>query len=156
MNIVLASISLAIILLIWGALIAWQWYSVYRFSRKVFIARRKTGEILAHVEEGKFVKAYVQSEGPRATTYLFACAVLATIFVPAGMTAFSFSWQFFWQLTSEPEVFRRGTMIHVFAMVLAGMAVMILVVVLGMRRYHSNVPVKINKLIDTLNKSGSR
>lgn len=151
MDIVFMSASLAIVLVFWGALIAWRWRATYQFSKQLFIARRRTGEIMAHVNEVEFVAAYVRSEGPRAATYTFVCALFAAILVPTGMVAFSVAWQICWQLTGELEVFRRGTMVHVFAMVLVGMAVMILVSMIGMRRYHSKVPVKINKAIKDLN-----
>lgn len=151
MDIVFMAASLAIALVFWGALLAWRWRATYQFSKQLFIARRRTGEIMAHVDEAAFVAAYVRSEGPRAATYTFICAVVAAILVPVGMVAFSVAWQICWQLTGELEVFRRGTMIHVFAMVLVGMVVMILVSMIGMRRYHSKVPIKINKAIKDLN-----
>lgn len=151
MDIVFASISLATVLLVWGALIVWRWHSTYQFSKQVFAVRQESGEVKAHVKEIDFVEAYMRSEGPRAATYIFVCAVSSAILVPIGMIAFSVVWQICWELTGAKEVFRRGTMVHVFAMMLAGMATMILISMFGMRRFHSNVPVRLDKAIRVLN-----
>lgn len=155
MDIVFASVLLASVLLFWGAVIAWRWHSTFQFSKQVFVARRRSGEVKAHVNETDFVEAYMRSEGPRAATYIFVCAVSSAILVPLGMISFSVAWQMCWELTGANEVFQRGTMVHIFAMMLAGMATMILISMFGMRHFHSNVPVRLSKAIKGLNCSKS-
>lgn len=151
MNILITSGLLAIGLLVWGAIIVWRWHSTYTLSKQVYVTRQKEGDLLPEVREEEFIAAFMHSEGPRAVTYIYVCALLSTFLVPIGMMVFSYLWQLIWEFTGEPEVFRRGTMVHIFAMVLAGMVAMILILLIGMRRFHGMTSVNLNKAIRLLN-----
>lgn len=135
----------------WGALLAWRWKSARNFAPQVYAAKRKQGELDAHVGEAEFVEAYMRAEAPRAPLYFFSAALASAILIPPMMGVFSWVWHQIWLVTGQYEPVATGRMVHTFALFVLSMLVMIGLLALSMRRYYLTAPPDLKKAIKQLN-----
>ncbi len=134
----------------WGAHLALRWKQARDFAPQLLASRKETGELPAHVDEKEFTDLYVRAEGPRAGTYIFACAAVLTLGLAPLISVFNLVWDLFWQLTGNPPVFERGTLIHTFSVFLAYMGLTVLLLSTALRRYYTLTPPNLRQVIRNL------
>lgn len=146
---------LALALLGWGAMLAYQWRSTWRLSDEVYDARREQGALAPHVERDAFRRAYMTAEAPRRTLYMFIAALVCTLALPPLMLMFSEVWYVIWTWTGRFEPAANDTMIHTFGLFVFSVGVMIGVLWLALSRYYSNLPPVLEDEVAKLNRGTS-
>lgn len=131
---------LVVALLAWGTHLAWRWKQTRDFAPSVLSARQADGDIPGDVTDTEFTDLYLRSEGPRAATYFYICAVITALMIAPVTTAANAIWVSIWKLTGENPVFETGTLIHTFSMFLMIMGFMIVLLAVAMRRYYALMP----------------
>lgn len=130
---------------------AWRWKQARDFAPEVLAVRKASGEIPEDVAEVEFTDLYLRSEGPRAATYFFACAVIVFGLLGPFVAGFNQLWLTFWRLSGQSPVFETGTLIHTFSVFLAFMLVTIGLLAIAMRRYYALMPPTFKQVIRDLN-----
>lgn len=148
-------IAMIIALLCWGVFLFWRWRETDVLARDVLADRKSSGELPEHVEEAAFVPLFRAAEGPRAQTYLFVSAAIASIGLPPYAGAFNAVWQFLWRIQNQSPVFETGTLIHTFAMFVAFIAMFIGLLAFTMHRYHARSPMNLRQVIHKFNKENA-
>jgi len=138
-------------LLVWGAALAWRWKTVRDFSADVLAARKREGELPETVTEAEFADLYMRCEGPRAQTYVFACAAILFLLLGPFVAAFNAVWHTFWLMSGQSPVFEIGTLLHTFMVFLAFMGATIALLAAAMRRYYALMPPDLKQVIRDLN-----
>lgn len=134
----------------WGGHLAWRWKQTRDFAPRLLALRKESGELPAHVDEKEFTDLYMRAEGPRATTYIYACAAFLTVGLPPLSSVFNAVWDTLWRLTGGSPVFEQGTLIHTFSFFLAFMGLAILVLAIALRRYYTLTPPNLRQIIRNL------
>lgn len=142
---------LAGILLVWGGHLAWRWKQARDFAPNVLAARQADGDVPADVTAVEFTPLYLRSEGPRAATYFYLCALTVSVLIAPVAGLGNAIWVALWRATGRNLVFETGTLIHTFTMFLIMMGFMILVLAIAMRRYHTKMPPPLKHIIRDLN-----
>jgi hypothetical protein len=137
----------------WAGHLAWQWRKARAFAPELLAARQESGELPPGVKAEEFTDLYVRAEGPRASTYFFACAALLTFGLGPLAAVFNGIWNTIWRFVGQPPVFEAGTLIHTFSFFLAMMGVTIAVLAIAMRRYYALMPPTLKQIIRELSKS---
>lgn len=143
--------SLCVSLLAWGGFVVWRWKEARDFAGEFLALRKSSAEIPDDVSEVEFTPLYLASEGPRAQTYLFICALFVTVALPLVATTFNIVWNVLWNAMGRSLVFEVGTLIHTFCMFLGFMGVIVGVLALSMRRYYSKMPPNLKHVLRDLN-----
>jgi hypothetical protein len=133
-------IILFLILLGWGLHLAWRWKEARDFSVDLLAAKQTDGSLPKDVEAAEFTDLYLRSEGPRAATYIYTCAVLVAVLIAPFTTLMNTIWLAVWRATGNNPVFGTGTMIHTFSMFLFIMGLMVGLLAVAMRRYYALAP----------------
>lgn len=141
---------IVIAVLAWGAHLAWRWNQTRAFAPQLLALRQQSGELPAGVDEKEFTDLYLRAEGPRAATYIYACALALTLGLAPLIAVFNLIWDAIWNLTGTLPVFERGTLIHTFSVFLAFMGVTVLVLSAALRRYYSLMPPNLRQVIRNL------
>lgn len=147
-------ITMLVALVLWGVFLFWRWRETDALARDVLADRKSTGELPDHVDEEAFLPLFRAAEGPRAQTYLFVSAAIASIGLPPYASAFNTVWRFLWRIQNQSPVFETGTLIHTFAMFVAFILMFIGLLALFMRRYHSRAPMNLRQVVRQFNKDG--
>lgn len=137
-------------LAIWAALLVWRWKMARDFAPELFAARKASGEMPDDVSEAEFVDLYLRGEGPRAGTYLFACAAFMMVTLAPFSAAFNTIWTTLWRLAGGPLEFEAGTLIHTFSFFVFMMALMIGVLAFALRRYYTLMPPDLKQILRDL------
>ena len=138
-------------LLAWGAALAWRWKTVKGFAPEVLAAKKRAHELPETVEEAEFADLYLRSEGPRAQTYIFACAAALFLLLGPFVAVFNSVWNMFWEMSGRSPVFETGTLIHTFTVFLAFMGTAIVLLAAAMHRYYALMPPNLKQVIRDLN-----
>lgn len=138
-------------LIAWGVHLGWRWKQASEFSAEVLAARKAAGELPESVQEAEFRDLYLRSEGPRAATYFFICAVIVFALLAPFVAAFNEVWRMFWQMSGQSPVFETGTLIHTFSVFVAFMLVTIGLLSVAMRRYYALMPPTFKQVLRDLN-----
>ena len=138
-------------LLVWGAALVWRWKTVRDFSVEVLAAKKKNHELPEDVTEVEFTDLYVRSEGPRAQTYIYACAAILFFLLGPFVAGFNAIWNTFWMMSGQSPVFETGTLIHTFMVFLAFMGTSVALLAVAMRRYYALMPPTLKQVIRDLN-----
>ena len=138
-------------LLVWGGALAWRWKAVRDFSPEVLAAKKQEGEVPESVSEAAFADLYLRSEGPRAQTYIFACAAILFLLLGPFVAAFNSVWNMFWMMSGKSPVFETGTLIHTFMVFLSFMGAAIALLAAAMHRYYALMPPNLKQVIRDLN-----
>lgn len=141
---------LVVTVIAWGVHLAWRWKQTRDFAPRLLALRKESGEVPAEVDEKEFTDLYTRTEGPRAGTYIYACAALLTLGLAPLIGVFNMIWDAFWNLTGSPPVFERGTLIHTFSIFLAFMGTAILLLSAALRRYYTLMPPNLRQVISNL------
>jgi hypothetical protein len=148
-------VALVLFVIGWGAHLAWRWKQAKDFAPELLKARQETGELPPSIDEAEFTDLYLRAEGPRAATYVFACAAFMT-FALAPLTAlFNLLWDQFWRLSGGSPVFEQGTLIHTFSLFLGLTGIAVGLLALAMRRYYVLMPPNLKQVFRTLKDSHS-
>jgi hypothetical protein len=147
----LAFLIILAALLAWGGHLAWRWKQARDFAPEVLEVRKVAGEIPDDVTDVEFTDLYLRSEGPRAATYFFVCAVIVFGLLGPFVAGFNQLWRLFWRLSGQSPVFETGTLIHTFSVFLAFMLVTIALLAIAMRRYYALMPPTFKQVIRDLN-----
>jgi len=145
---------LGLLFLGWAVYLVLAWRSVRHEAGEIYTLKRERGELHPHVDETAFRKAFIASEGPRASTYWFAAALACVIFLPPLMAVFTRIWYEVWVMTGRDEVFAASTMVHTFFMFLFCSSVMIGVLWVTMRRFYLRLPPDLRQAERKLNREG--
>lgn len=141
--------------ILWGLHLAWRWKQTRDFAPRLLAVRKKNGELPASVDEKEFTDLYVRAEGPRAGTYIYACAVFLTFGLAPLIGAFNMIWEAFWRLTGGSPVFEQGTLIHTFSIFLAFLGITVLLLATALRRYYTLTPPNLRQVIRNLREAHS-
>ncbi|MFN7164635.1 MAG: hypothetical protein ACK4P2_07435 [Hyphomonas sp.] len=134
----------------WGVHLALRWKQARDFAPELLKARKATGELPEGVKEDEFTDLYLRAEGPRASTYIYACAVLMTLLLAPISTGFNMVWDAFWTLSGQSPVFEQGTLIHTFSFFLTIMGLTIALLALALHRYYTLTPPNLKQVIRNL------
>ncbi|MFN7055193.1 hypothetical protein [Hyphomonas sp.] len=138
---------LVIAILAWGAHLAWRWKQARDFAPQLLALRQQEGELPPSVSQKEFTDLYLRAEGPRAGTYVYACAAFMTVTLAPVSSLFNSVWTAIWQATGSDPVFEVGTFIHTFSFFLAVMGLTILILAIAMRRYYALMPPNLRQVI---------
>lgn len=138
-------------LLVWGGALAWRWKAVRDFSPAVLAAKKRDHELPDSVTETEFTDLYLRSEGPRAQTYIFACAAILFFLLGPFVAGFNAVWNMFWEMSGKSPVFETGTLIHTFTVFLAFMGTSVALLAAAMHRYYALMPPNLKQVIRDLN-----
>ncbi|MEL6662110.1 MAG: hypothetical protein AAFO57_01245 [Pseudomonadota bacterium] len=138
-------------IIIWGAVLAWQWWRTMTEASDIYAAKREIGELRPHVRLEDFKTVYIAAEAPVKGTHLFAAAATSMAAMPLGIWFFSALWYEIWLLAGRVEVAANGTMIHTFATFVFIMAIMIGVLYWTLKRYYENLPPSLSAGMRQLN-----
>ncbi len=144
----LALLSLGLV--IWGGFLAWRWKMARDFAPELFASRKATGEVPDDVSEAEFVDLYLRGEGPRAGTYLFACATFILVTIAPVSAIFNGVWTAMWRAAGAPPVFELGTLVHTFGFFVFMMLLMIGVLAFALRRYYALMPPGLKQILRNL------
>ena len=142
---------LACILLVWGGHLAWRWKQTRDFAPNVLAARQADGDVPADVTAVEFPPLYLLSEGPRAATYFYLCALFVSVLIAPVASFGNAVWVTLWRATGRNLVFETGTLIHTFSVFLAIMGFIILLLAVAMRRYYALMPPNLKQVLRDLN-----
>ncbi|MDX1293063.1 MAG: hypothetical protein R3265_09645 [Hyphomonas sp.] len=138
-------------LVAWGGHLAWRWKQTRDFAPEVLAVRKAAGEVPDSVTEKQFTDLYLRSEGPRAATYFFVCAMIVFVLLAPFVAGFNQVWRMIWRLSGQSPVFETGTLIHTFSVFVAFMLVTIGLLAIAMRRYYALMPPTFKQVIRDLN-----
>lgn len=138
-------------LVAWGGHLAWRWKQTRDFAPEVLAVRKAAGEVPDSVTEKQFTDLYLRSEGPRAATYFFVCAMIVFVLLAPFVASFNQVWRMIWRLSGQSPVFETGTLIHTFSVFVAFMLVTIGLLAIAMRRYYALMPPTFKQVIRDLN-----
>lgn len=139
----------------WGGHLIWRWKQTRDFAPQLLAMRKETGELPHAVNEKEFTDMYVRAEGPRAATYIYACAGVLTLGLPPLSSLYNAVWNTFWQISGGSPVFEQGTLIHTFSFFLAFMGTAILLLIIALRRYYALMPPNLRQIIRNLKEAHS-
>ena len=148
-------IALVIAVISWGILLAVRWKKAKDFAPELLQARKKTGELPDAVKEDEFTDLYLRAEGPRASTYIYACAAFMTVGLAPISTLFNSVWDALWALSGRSPVFEQGTLIHTFSFFLSVMGLTIALLAIAMHRYYTLMPPNLKQVIRNLREAHS-
>lgn len=148
-------VALVLAVAAWGMHLAWRWKLARDFAPELLKARKESGELPADVTESEFTDLYLRAEGPRAATYIFACAAFMVAALAPISTVFNAIWVSFWKMSGESPVFDKGTLIHTFSFFLTVMGVAIALLAGAMHRYYRLAPPNLKQVIRNLRDSHS-
>jgi len=134
----------------WGGHLAWRWKQTRDFAPQLLAMRKESGELPPGIDEKEFTDLYVRAEGPRAATYIYACAAFMTAGLAPLSSLFNTVWQTLWQATGGSPVFEAGTLIHTFSFFLAIMGLAVLLLAIALRRYYALTPPNLRQVIRNL------
>ena len=115
------------------------------------ISKKKNGEVPETVTDEVFTDLYLRSEGPRAQTYIFACAAILFLLLGPFVAGFNSVWNMFWMMSGKSPVFETGTLIHTFMVFLSFMGATVALLAAAMHRYYSLMPPNLKHVIRDLN-----
>lgn len=145
---------LGVLFLGWVIYLVLAWRGVRREAGEIYALKRERGELHSHVGEAPFRKAYIASEGPRASTYWFAAALVCVLVLPPLMAVFTRVWYEVWVLAGRDEVFATSTMVHTFFTFLFCSSVIFGVLWITMRRFYMRLPPDLRRAERKLNQGG--
>lgn len=148
-------IALVIAVVAWGVLLGLRWKKAKDFAPELLQARKKSGELPEAVKEDEFTDLYLRAEGPRASTYIYACAAFMTVSLAPISTIFNTVWDTLWTLSGRSPVFEQGTLIHTFSFFLTVMGLAIGLLALAMHRYYTLMPPNLKQVIRNLREAHS-
>lgn len=139
----------------WGGHLAWRWKKTREFAPRLLALRQESGELPPGIDEKEFTDLYVRAEGPRASTYIYACAVFMTVSLAPLSSLFNSVWHAFWMMSGGSPVFEEGTLIHTFSFFLAVMGLTVLVLAIALRRYYALTPPNLRQITRNLKEAHS-
>ncbi len=148
-------IAVVIAVVAWGVLLSLRWKKAKDFAPELLQARKKSGELPEAVKEDEFTDLYLRAEGPRASTYIYACAAFMTVLLAPISTIFNTVWDALWTLSGRSPVFEQGTLIHTFSFFLTVMGLAIALLALAMHRYYTLMPPNLKQVIRNLREAHS-
>jgi len=134
----------------WGVHIALRWKQTKVFAPQLLKLRKESGELPGAVSEDEFTDLYLRAEGPRAATYIFACAAVMTLALPLISSVFNAVWTGIWDAAGRSPVFEKGTLIHTFSFFLVVSGTGIALLAAAMHRYYTLMPPNLKQVIRNL------
>jgi hypothetical protein len=148
-------VALVVAVAAWGAVLALRWKKAKDFAPELLKTRKESGELPDAVNEDEFTDLYLRAEGPRASTYIYACAAFMTVSLAPLSTVFNTVWETLWTLSGKSPVFEQGTLIHTFSFFLAVMGIAIALLAAAMHRYYTLMPPNLKQVIRNLREAHS-
>lgn len=74
------------VLVIWGAILAYRWLKLPAFAGRVYDSTTEKGLLDSSIDRDAYIAAYTRSEAPRSSIWLWATSVLSLITLPFIVT----------------------------------------------------------------------